>query len=141
VSDRSDNDLLPGLKDEHTEEDMGQEIYKRDHIDSGVQPRAPGGPIKEKRAGDSSELMQNTIDSQTEENKVPEDHVTHWQEQEISDLRAIAMEWQTHAGMRRQEQAQVALDMFKGTWEHYLSGNETEDDNISNGPEYWESVD
>ncbi len=41
-SNESDYDRLPGLIDEHSEEDMGQEVYKRDHIDVGVQPRAPG---------------------------------------------------------------------------------------------------
>ena len=40
ASDRGDYDRLPGLIDEYAEEDMGQEIYKRDHIDSGVQLRA-----------------------------------------------------------------------------------------------------
>jgi hypothetical protein len=65
VRDRNDIDQVPGLINENAEEDIGLEIYKRNHIDLGVQPRAPGWPIIEKRGGDSSELMQNTIDSQS----------------------------------------------------------------------------
>ncbi len=53
-SNESDYDRLPGLIDEYAEEDMGPEVYKRDHVDSDFQPCAPGGPIKEKRVGDSS---------------------------------------------------------------------------------------
>jgi hypothetical protein len=111
---------------------MGKEIYKRDHIDSGVPPRAPGGPIKEKRVGDSSKLTQNTINYQNEEDKVQEDQVTHWQEHGTSDLRAVAMEWQNHERMRRREQAQMALDMFERAWGYHLSGNATEDEQDHN---------
>jgi hypothetical protein len=53
---------------------MGQEIYKREH--SEVQPRAPSGQIKGKRIRDSSELMQNTINYQANEDKIPEDHAS-----------------------------------------------------------------
>jgi hypothetical protein len=44
--------MISYLIDEYAEEDTVQENYKRDHIDSGGEPRAPGGPIKEKRVGD-----------------------------------------------------------------------------------------
>ncbi len=61
------------------------------------------------------------------------------------------MEWQKHERMRRQEQAQMALDTFERTWGHRLSGDETEDEHdrdygqlsaiYRHGPEYLESVD
>jgi hypothetical protein len=101
VRDGEDIDQVPGLKDENAEEDMGLEIYKRDHIDSGDQPRAQSGPIKEKHAEDSSKLTQNTINYQNEEDKVPEDHVMHWQKQRIFDLSAIVLEWQKQQRMRQ----------------------------------------
>jgi hypothetical protein len=66
-SNESDYEQLPGLIDLDAEEDMGPEACKRDHIDSGVQPRAPGGPIKEKRVGNSSRLTQTTINYQNEQ--------------------------------------------------------------------------
>ena len=143
-SNESDYNQLPGLIDTDAEEDMGEVVYKSDHIDSGIQPRAPGGPIKETRVGDSSKLTQTTINYQNEEDNVPEDHVTHWQEHEISDLRAIIMRWQQQDNMRRQEQAQLARDMYRRTWAGYLSDYATEDEqdhNYRNGPEDWESVD
>ncbi len=73
------------------------------------------GPIKEKRVRDVSKLTQNTNNYQNEEEKVPEDHVTHWQAHETSELRAIAMEWQNHERMCKREQPQMALDMFERT--------------------------
>jgi hypothetical protein len=91
-------------------------------------------------------LTQSTINYQNEEDKVPEDHVTHWQEQKTFDTRAIVMEWEEKekVRMRRREQARMAPDMFENTWEHHLSGNETENDSeqdhsYRHGPECWES--
>ena len=123
ASDGYGNDDVTWLIDEYAEEDMGQEFYQREH--SEVQPRAPSGQIKGKRIRDSSELMQNTINYQAKEDKIPEDHAIHWQEQEILDLCAIAsvMERQKQERMRRQEQAQLDVIVFNNNKTGFFSRN------------------
>ena len=91
---------------------------------------------------------QTTVNFQSKEDQVPEDHVTHWQEQQIMifELRQFILERKKQERMRRREQALMALKMCEDTWEQQLSGIENKEEQDQNyhqslGPDYWESVD
>jgi hypothetical protein len=61
------------IVDENAEEEMGQEVYTIDHINSGVQPRAQNGQIKQFKTHAEHSQLSERIKS------VPEDHFSHWQ--------------------------------------------------------------